>query len=356
MVTPGGGVATRPTLDGPARVTVVIVDDSPQQRRFLRSALQAGGFHVVGEARNGLEAVALTARLRPCAVLMDLELPGMTGIETLERIMSATPTPVLVRSVHADGPQRSLALAAGAVDVLPKPKPGDLSTLAEHADTLRRRMRVVARARVITHPRTRWRGAGPTGGARPAVRLLVLGASTGGPQALLTVLSALPADLPQAVLVVQHMSDGFLDGLAGWLDDHVCLPVRVGASGRRLEPGTATLAPSGGNFLVTDGRLRMLTTPPVPGQHHVPGVDATMLSVADTLGPAAVGVVLTGMGRDGAVGLTAMHDRGAVTFAQDESSSVVYGMPAAAVALGGVDHELPVTRIAGLLRTMLVTP
>lgn len=359
MVNLATGPCARPSPEpgasGPEPITVVIVDDSPVERRLLRSALLAGGFQVTGEARNGREAVALVARLRPCAVLLDLELPGMSGLEALEHIMSASPTPVLVRTARADGQQRALALAAGAVDVLAKPAPGDLGTLEQHADTLRRQLRVVARARVITHPRNRWRTtAAPAGsGARPAVRLLVIGASTGGPQALLTVLSALPPALEQAVLVVQHMADGFLDGLAGWLDSHVHLTVRVGESGRRLEPGTVTLAPSGGNFLVTDVGLRVLRSSPEPGQHHVPGIDATMRSVADALGPAAIGVVLTGMGRDGALGLTAMHDRGAVTVAQDEASSVVYGMPAAAMALGGVDHQLPVHEIAGFLRTTL---
>jgi two-component system chemotaxis response regulator CheB len=190
--------------------------------------------------------------------------------------------------------------------------------------------------------------------AKAGVKLLVIGASTGGPQALLTVLSALPTDLEQAVLVVQHMAEGFIPGLAAWLDQLVPLPVVVGASGRRLEPATVTIAPSGGNLLVQDDRLRVLCTPPAPGQFHVPGIDATMTSVAEALGPAAVGVLLTGMGRDGAAGLLAMRKRGAFTVGQDEASSAVYGMPAAAAALDAVDRQLPLDAIGPALCQVLV--
>jgi chemotaxis response regulator CheB len=181
------------------------------------------------------------------------------------------------------------------------------------------------------------------------VALLAIGASTGGPQALLTLLSALPADLAQAVLVVQHMAEGFIPGLASWLDGLVPMTVVVGESGRRLARGTVTIAPSGGNLLVQDDRLRTVCVPPEPGQFHVPGIDATFTSVARALGPAAVGVLLTGMGRDGAAGLRLMRDRGAVTVGQDEATSAVYGMPAAAAAAGAVEHQLPIEQIAPAL-------
>ena len=365
--------------------SVVVVDDSAVQRRFVRAALESEGeFEVVGEARNGKEAVALVARLRPQAVLMDLDLPVMGGIEAIERIMSASPTPILVCSAFVAGTDSANALealAAGAVDVMAKPGPDDACTLDEHAAALRRKMRVAARVRVITHPRGKLRSNGMapapvvmSGGRRlltppspalgdlsaddrPAVRLVAVGASTGGPQALLTLLSALPADLPQAVLVVQHMADGFIPGLASWLDSQVPMPVVVGESGRRLAPGTVTIAPSGGNLLVQDDRLRVLCTPPDPGQFHVPGVDASFSSVARALGPDAVGVLLTGMGRDGAAGLLAMRERGALTIGQDEATSTVYGMPAAAWSLGAVEQQLPLPAIApAVLAALSRTP
>ncbi|MDT7540074.1 MAG: two-component system, chemotaxis family, protein-glutamate methylesterase/glutaminase [Actinomycetota bacterium] len=364
-------------------MTVVVVDDSAVQRRFLRGAIDAAPeFDVVGEARNGKEAVALVERLRPHAVVMDLDLPVMGGVEAIERIMASCATPILVYSAFVAGEDSENALealSAGAVDVLAKPGPQDTGTLDEYAETLRTRLRMVSRIRVITHPRGRLRsGAQLTGeaktlvagtGRRPlastpvfdefpardGVKLLVIGASTGGPHALLSVLSALPAELPQAVLVVQHMAEGFIGGLASWLDQLVPLPVSVGESGRRLEPGTVTIAPSGGNLLVQDNRLRVLVTPPEPGQFHVPGIDATMNSIADALGPDAVGVLLTGMGRDGAAGLLAMRKRGAYTIGQDESTSAVYGMPAAAAALDAIDRQLAIDDIGPALREILRT-
>jgi two-component system chemotaxis response regulator CheB len=284
-------------------VTVVVVDDSPVQRRFLRLAAEADGdVDVVGEARNGKEAVALVERLRPSVVLMDLDLPVMSGIEAIERIMASSPTPILVCSGFVEGAARGNALealAAGAVDVLAKPGPADATDLDQYADGLRKRLRVASRVRVITHPRGRLRtpeqeaaprrpltgtasrrplhvpaqgqqqGPGPDQ-ASTSVTLLAIGASTGGPQALLTVLSTLPADLTQAVLVVQHMAEGFIPGLAAWLDGLVALPVLVGQSGRRLAAGTVTIAPSGGNLLVQDDRLRTVCVPPEPGSSTCP--------------------------------------------------------------------------------------
>jgi two-component system, chemotaxis family, protein-glutamate methylesterase/glutaminase len=356
--------------------SVLVVDDSAVQRRFLRAAAEADGdLTVVGEARNGREAVALVERLRPAVVLMDLDLPVMTGLQAIEKIMATHPTPILVCSGYVEGPSRGNALealAAGAVDVLSKPGPADAADLGAYADALRKRLRMATRVRVITHPRARLRsgaeparrlagtpsrrpeaaagpdrGAGPLLAPRPDVRLLAVGASTGGPQALLTLLGGLPADLDQAVLVVQHMAEGFIGGLAAWLDELVPLPVVVGQSGRRLAPGTVTIAPSGGNLIVQDDRLRVLCEPPAPGQFHVPGIDASFASIATALGPAACGVLLTGMGRDGAAGLRLMHERGAVTIGQDEATCAVYGMPAAAAALGAVQHQLPLGSIAG---------
>lgn len=349
--------------------TVVIVDDSAVQRRFLRAAVDSE-FSVVAEARNGREAVALVARLRPTVVLMDLDLPVMGGLEAIELIMSTTPTPILVYSAYVGtaGSERSshalAALAAGAVDVLAKPAPQDAGRLEDYADALRRRLRVCARVRVITHPRGRLRAPQvpparlPSASIRPAddprgVRLIAIGASTGGPHALLTVLSSLPVDLAPAVLVVQHMAAGFVPGLAAWLDELLPHPVVVGASGRRLAPGTVTIAPGGGNLLVQDNRLRVLCTPPDAGQFHVPGIDATFVSVAAALGPDAVGVLLTGMGRDGAAGLLEMRSRGALTLGQDEASSTVYGMPAAAYALGAVERQLPLPEIGPALVSAL---
>ena len=354
---------------------IVVVDDSPVQRRFLRAAVDASAdLTVVGEARNGKEAVALVARLRPSAVLMDLDLPVMSGIEAIERIMAASPTPILVYSAHVAGEESANALealAAGAVDVLAKLTPDDTTSLDDYADQVRRRLRVAARVRVITHPRGKLRSKGiPVQSAVPVqesvsplvldenevrkgVKLIAIGASTGGPQALHTVLRALPPDLDQAVLVVQHMAEGFIPGLVAWLDQLVPLPVVMGQSGHRLKPGVITVAPSGSNLLVQDDRLRVLCVPPEPTQFHVPGIDQCFESIADALGPDAIGVLLTGMGRDGAAGLKAMRDRGAATLGQDEATSTVYGMPQAAFAMDAVDRQVPVDQVTPVLLGLL---
>jgi two-component system chemotaxis response regulator CheB len=321
---------------------------------------------------------------------MDLHLPVMNGLEAIERIMATRPTPIVVYSSFVDGDDRhnaASALAAGAIDVMAKPGPDDSTRLEEYAEGLRRRLRVAGRVKVITHPRGRLGrtvssvsthrlapvvGAQPgpperTRDVQPACRpdwletfaprdldLLAIGASTGGPQALARLLADLPDRTNTAILVVQHMADGFMEGLASWLDGLCPLPVVVGVHGKRLARGVVTVAPSGANFVIHD-HLRATAHVPPPGQHHVPSIDATFESVASAYGPSAAGVLLTGMGRDGAAGLRRIRDRGGITIGQDESTSAVYGMPAAAFALGAVDVQLTLAEIGVALRS-LVSP
>ena len=231
-----------------AAVTVVLVEDSGVERRFLRTAIGADpGLSVVGEARTGRDALALVERMRPSAVVLDLDLPGMTSIEIIERIMASVPTPILVCSAEGDAERAAAALAAGAVDVVARPTARDADR-SSYAEALRRGVRVAARVRVITHPRGRLRNRGGMvpmvadrlrpGGSRsfPAdfegtVDLVAIGASTGGPQALAHLLGALPDDFTPAVVVVQHMADGFIEGLATWLDGLCALPVGVASAG-----------------------------------------------------------------------------------------------------------------------------
>ncbi|MGH8889618.1 MAG: chemotaxis-specific protein-glutamate methyltransferase CheB [Acidothermaceae bacterium] len=346
-----------------ALVTVVLVDDSGVERRFMRQAIGCEpGFDVVGEARTGRDALALVERLRPSAVVLDLDLPGVNAIEIIERIMASVPTPILVCSGEGDGDRAAQALAAGAVDIVARPAPDADRSL--YADALRRGVRVAARVRVITHPRGKLKSRGlvpvvperlASLGGRPlpvaqegTLDLIAIGASTGGPQALAHVLGALPHDFGPAIVVVQHMADGFVDGLAGWLDGLCALPVVVGTTGLRLAPGTVTVAPSARNLIVHQ-HLRITIEKPPPTQFHVPGVDATFDSVASSIGPRSIGVLLTGMGRDGAHGLKAMRDAGAITIGQDEESSAVWGMPGAAAAAGAVQRTLPLSEIARAL-------
>jgi len=344
--------AARPT------VRVLVVDDDAVSRRLLSAAVDAApDLVVVGEARNGREALSQVVLLSPDAVLMDLDLPGMNGLEAIEAIMASHPTPIVVVSAFVgardaqEDPNAAAALAAGAVDVLAKPGGGSMSSYLE---LVCGRLRMASRIKVITHPRGRLRPRPADVAAVPGrrlssartteVRVVVIGASTGGPPALAAVLRHLPVGFAPAVLVVQHMAQGFVEGLASWLDGCCPLPVGVGAGGRRLVSGTVTIAPTGLDLQVREG-LRLVCEPAPPEQIHVPSIDTAMSSVAASVGPGALGVLLTGMGRDGAAGLLAVHQRGGLTLAQDEATCAVYGMPAAAVALGAVDRQLPLPSI-----------
>lgn len=368
--TPAGG----PNGDRcPASVTVLVVDESAVARRQLRTALQSTHeFTVVGEARTCAEAVGLVERLRPATVLMHLGAPVARGLEAIERIMATRPTPIVVYSSEdatACGGNPLDALSAGAIEVVARPDASSAARREEYEDQLRRLLRAAARIKVITHPRGRLRANGGSGAAdssSPAearsgtatggragalemaprrVRLVAIGASTGGPPALAQVLGGLPADFQPAVLVVQHMADGFIPGLVSWLDSLCALPVVEAEPGRRLPAGVVSIAPSGSNLLVRDG-LRACCEPAPKRQFHVPGIDEAFWSVASIVGGEAVGVLLTGMGRDGAAGLKALREKGAVTIGQDEATSAVYGMPAMAWKLGAVQHQLPLPEIA----------
>ena len=352
---------------GPAPpLVVVVVADTRARGRQLRNMLLGGpGFVVPGDAITPEEAERLVVEHQPGVVLLDLP-PDAGGLEAIERIMSVRATPIVVcgtAAEHAKG-----VLEAGAVDVV-----GALDALPtspQYVTSLRRHLRVASRVRVITHPRARLRAKGllpvpqheegdasrstavhvPTAPrvAPPAPVLVAIGASTGGPPALATILAELPPDLDAAVLVVQHMADGFVEGLAQWLDSVSSLPVVLAHNGQRLRPGMVHVAPARKNTLVRPG-LRVELHDPLPGQFHVPGIDATLTSVASTCQERAVGVLLTGMGRDGAAGLRKMRDKGAATIGQDEPTSVVWGMPAAAAALGAVGREVALPMIASAL-------
>ena len=384
----------RVVAPGSAPLVIVVVADSRARTRALRGLLSGPGFVVAAEVCTATEAEAAVEEHRPGAVLVDLH-PADGGIEAIERIMGTRPTPVVVCGSLVE--HSKAALAAGAVDVV-----GALDALPsspQYATALRRHLRVASRVRVITHPRSRLRARGleagpapvrpvPAGTAGPvdslsaaaavesvaavteldsvaavpppdpiagARRLVVVGASTGGPPALATILADLPPDLPVPVLVVQHMADGFVEGLADWLNGLSVLPVEMAAHGHRLRPGRVHVAPAGVNTVLRPGLRVELRTPP-PGQFHVPGVDAAFTSAAAVCGPTAVGVLLTGMGRDGAEGLRRLHEAGALTIAQDEPSSVVWGMPAAALALGAVQVELPLGRIGAALAAAVAAP
>ena len=334
-------------------VRVVVVDDSPTVRAVLKRMLSRDpGLQVVGEAGDGREGVAMVAEQRPDVVVMDLEMPGLDGFTAIQQIVERHPVPILVLSSRTRvGGRRTVfeAIAAGAVEVLAKPESPD--AWGSLTSTLPETLRGLARAE--THG---WPTAEPPADVappprpRPAVRpeILAVGASTGGPQALQALLERLRPAPPLAILVVQHIAPEFQGGLADWLREVGGLDVRLAQNGERPPAGAVRLAPQGAHLrLRADGTLQLdPSTPPRFG--HRPAADELFHSCA-RLGPRAAGVLLSGMGRDGADGLLAMRRAGGVTLAQDEASSVVYGMPRVALETGAAQRALPPAELADYL-------
>lgn len=344
--------------DAPLRV--LVVEDSLTVRGLLVDTLRADpSFEVVGEAPDGRTAIELCERLRPDVITMDMMLPVMTGLAATEYIMAYCPTPIVIVSASTNRGELFKtydALAAGAVDVLEKPT-GD-EPAGEWERKLLAAIAMAARIRVITHPRARRRDR--TAFGRPTElradapevgpRLVGIGASTGGPAAVLEVLRGLPEGFPLPLLIVLHIDAPFGSALAEWLDNQTPRRVVVAEDGMRVPPvgsGTAVMAVPGRHIEVRGGRIRLTGGP----ERHFcrPSVDVMFESLAEELGAAAVGCLLTGMGRDGAAGLLALRRRGAVTIAQDEATSVVFGMPREAVLIGGARHVLPLPQIAPAL-------
>jgi two-component system chemotaxis response regulator CheB len=337
----------------PARTRVLVCEDSRTFSTALTRTLERGGeIEVVGVARSGEAAIADLVRLAPDLVTMDLELPGMSGLETVEEIMSARPTPILIvaSGISAGDDLAAAALSAGALEVIGKDglslrDPDDAAAVA-----FRRRIKLLGNARVIRHPRARLNGRNSVP-SPPAPRGSVIGicASTGGPHALATLLSGIPADFSIPILVVQHIAAGFTDSLARWLDAAVPLPVRLAEHGAHALPGV-TIASDGADLtLGPDGVLRLDSTSPA-GLHR-PSADVLLRSIAERAQSTGIAVVLTGMGRDGADGLAAVREAGGMTIAQDEATSAVYGMPQEA-AKRGAALILPIGEIAGILTTV----
>jgi two-component system chemotaxis response regulator CheB len=306
---------------------------------------------VVGVARNGEEAVAKVEALRPDIVTLDVEMPVMDGLSALAEIMRRRPTRVvMLSSVTRHGAEETIrCLELGAIDFVCKPSGAISLDIGEVKDMLLAKLRMAALARLVPgplhEPHRRAALAQAPMERPPARRVVVVGSSTGGPRALDEIIPSLPPDLPAAVLVVQHMPPGFTAAMAERLDGLSAVDVREASDGERLANGRALVAQGGRHMVATsEGRVHLRDDPPVWGVR--PAADLLLTSAARIFGSRCVGVVLTGMGRDGAEGLRAIREAGGRTIAQDEATSVVYGMPAAAVAEGGVEVSVPLPHIA----------
>lgn len=339
-------------LQPPCRV--LIVDDSALVRQVLTEILAADpAIEVVGTAPDPLLAREKIKRLNPDVLTLDVEMPRMDGLAFLENLMRLHPMPVvMVSSLTERGADTTLqALALGAVDFVAKPKLDVARGLDAYAEEIRSKVKMAARSRVraIGSPqRTPQRPPSASNlGFRTTDRLIAIGASAGGTEALRVVLEAMPADAP-AIVMTQHLPASFSTAFAERLDRHSAMSVREASDGEAILPGHAYL-PAGGQHLrvIRDGaRWRCRVDDGVPVNLHKPAVDVLFRSVALNAGANAVGVILTGMGEDGARGLLEMKQAGATTLAQDEASSVVWGMPGSAVRLGAADEVLPLDRIA----------
>jgi two-component system chemotaxis response regulator CheB len=355
------------TAAGPARV--LVVDDSATVRAVLRRLLGRGGtVEVVGEAADGAAAVEATLRLRPDVVLMDVEMPGTDGYAATERIMALHPTPIVVLSSRAARDQARTAFEAirrGAVEVIAKP--ADAAGWEALAASLPATLAAIAAARWQSRAAASPAGRPPAGGRAPApatpgqllpapaapIRFVAIGASTGGPTAVRDLLAAFPAGTRAAALVVQHIAAGFETSLAEWLASELHREVRLAADGEPPPAGGVAIAPPGAHLLLAaDGLLHLDRASP-PRRGHRPSADDLFRSCAAAFPRATAGVLLSGMGRDGAEGLAELRRAGGLTVVQDEASSVVFGMPRAALECGAADTALPPAAIGAALAPFL---
>ncbi|MGD8370062.1 MAG: chemotaxis-specific protein-glutamate methyltransferase CheB, partial [Syntrophobacterales bacterium] len=343
-------------------IRVLIVDDVKSARDLLRDILATDpGFEVIGEVADGLKAVESALLLRPNLITMDIRLPGLDGFQAVERILAEVPVPIVMITASMGNQEEKLfrAFNAGALDVLDKQELYLWRTRPEIRNGFLRKLRALALTRVgrgwvrglpepdpiITH-----RHPKVEAGASPLV--IAIAASTGGPGALMRLFKQIPSQVNGSFLVVQHMSRGFLGGLVRWLDDEVGLEVREAREGDPLLPGLVLVAPDDYHIQVTDwGTVRLNKSLPING--HRPSAELLFDSVASCYGKRGVGIILTGMGSDGATGLKTLKQSGGHTIAQDEETSIIFGMPRAAIELDAAEMVLPLEEIGPQILTWI---
>lgn len=345
-------------------IKVLIVEDSPVVREFLVHTLSSDPeIYVAGTANNGEEALEYVEHKRPDVITMDINMPRMNGFEATRKIMETHPTPIVIVSGHWDPQEVATtfrAMEAGALAVLPRPMGIGHPDYEETAAKLIQTVKLMSEVKVVRRwARPRPEKVAPTlppvvkpERAPAEIQLVAIGASTGGPIALQTILSGLPKDFPVPVLIVQHIASGFVQGFVEWLAQSAGFPVQVATQDEPLLPGCARVAPDGFHLGVEMGN-RIVLSQDEPENGFRPSVSYLLRSVAKVWGKNAVGVLLTGMGADGAKELKWMKERGALTIAQDQESSVVHGMPGAAIKMGAATYVLPPERIAAVLSTLV---
>jgi two-component system chemotaxis response regulator CheB len=334
----------------PHSIRVLIVTADATLRQALLDCLVGPTFAIAGAVASAGDATRQCQEVQPDVAVVDAGLPGGAGFSAVQDIMAFRPTPILVIAPTASGPEAFQALALGALDVQARPP-----VLREaFGQDVAHRLRLLSGVRVIQHVRGRRRKRSTETLAGPPV--IGIAASLGGPRALAILFKGLPRDLKAPICVVQHISDGFVQGLADWLASESGMPVREARTGAVLQPGCVLIAPSGTHLTVgEDDRVELDDGPAVEG--FKPSGTRLLRSLAECYGRRTIGVVLTGMGRDGADGLAAVRAAGGRTLAQDEATSTVYGMPRAAVETGAVERVVAIDEMApvlvGLVRDLL---
>jgi two-component system chemotaxis response regulator CheB len=347
------------------KIDVLVAEDSTVVRIFLVHLLESDAqIRVVGAVADGREALDFVSQHKPDVVLMDLHMPRMDGFEATRRIMEAHPVPIVICTATARAEDVVIAfraMEAGAIACIQKPvglEHGDFGAMAvQMLETVKLMSEVKVVRRTARLRAASWASASP-GAAIPAprpappIRVIGIGASTGGPPVLQAILAGLGEDFPVPVLVVQHIAQGFLAGMAEWLGHTTGLQVHIGSHGAFPLPGHVYLAPDDFHMGVGAGGEIILTREE-PENHLRPAVSYLFRTLAQAYGPTALGVLLTGMGTDGAAELKQLRAAGAITIAQDRESSVVHGMPGAAIALGGATHVLSGNQIAAVLARLV---
>ena len=350
------------------KIRVLIVDDSGLIREILKSILESDpAIQVVGMAENGERAIELVQKLKPDVVTMDINMPVMDGFRATEHIMAYCPTPILILSsiIDKEGTYTTFnALAAGAVDAMEKPNGLESKVWNKLGDVLVQKVKLISKVKVVTHVKGRVRelfkhaeSVSPSSHlplpSPDKYEIIGIGASTGGPSVVMQILKNIPANCDSGILVVQHMASGFIKGFVDWLGDACEVKVKLAKEGEKIERGEVLVAPDGFHTIVrSKKRIGLVSGEKVHGVK--PSVDILFNSIAEVFGHAAVGVLLTGMGADGAEGLKHIKDKGGITIAQSESSCTVFGMPKAAIEKGAVSKALSVEDIIRTLKGIVI--
>ena len=339
------------------KIRALVVEDSKVARLLLVHLLESDPkICVIGAVGNGEAALDFLKKNKPDVVLMDIHMPGLDGFETTRRIMESQPVPIVICSANINVKDTAIvfrAMEAGAIACIEKPLRREHENFEAVTAHLLETMRLMSEVKVVRRTARTARtvsaaGSSSTERVTGAIKIVGIGASTGGPPVLQTILTGLPKDYPVPILIVQHIADGFLPGLADWLNQTTALQIHIASYGTRPLPGHVYLAPDDFHMGVGLGGAIVLTRE-APLNHLRPAVAVLFRSLAEIHGPDALGVLLTGMGKDGANELKLMRDKGAVTIAQDRESSAVHGMPGAAIALGGASHVLAADAIGPAL-------